>query len=158
MLHRVYFYKLRDHADELFLKPAGIRIQSTITTYLCSLYQRLASVSAINRAHNKQKLPAGCAYNYTVKYAAFKLSIKHHRKVYRDDIVNAAALLDPSVFRKYGLYSHNRSEAMTFMVCLIKGCIVQEEHIEIELSETEESEEDSSHAKQKKSTLKRDYN
>jgi hypothetical protein len=44
------------------------------------------------------------------------------------------------------------------MVRLIKGCIVQEEHIEIELSETEESEDDSLHAKQKKSTLKRDYN
>ena len=47
---------------------------------------------------------------------------------------------------------------MTFMFRLIKGCIVQEEHIEIELSETEESEDDSLHAKQKKSTLNRDYN
>jgi hypothetical protein len=47
---------------------------------------------------------------------------------------------------------------MTFMVRLIKGCIIQEEHIEIDLSETEESEDDSLHAKQKKSTLKRDYN
>jgi hypothetical protein len=47
---------------------------------------------------------------------------------------------------------------MTIMVRLIKGCIVQEEHIEIELSETEESEDNSQHAKQKKSTLKRDYN
>ena len=41
---------------------------------------------------------------------------------------------------------------MTFMVRLIKGCIVQVEHIEIELSEIEESEDDCSHAKQKKYT------
>ena len=47
---------------------------------------------------------------------------------------------------------------MTFMVRLIKGCIVQEEHKEIDLSGTEESEDDSLHAKQKKSTLKHDYN
>ena len=32
---------------------------------------------------------------------------------------------------------------MTFMVRLIKGCIVQEEHIEIELSECKEIEDDS---------------
>ena len=156
-LAQVYFCKLRDHADELILKPEGIRIKSTITTYLCSLYERLASVAAIKKARDAQKLPEGCPYNDHAKYAAFKVSLKHHRKVYRDDIVNAAALLDPSVFQKYGWYSHNRSEAMTFMVRLIKGCIVQEEHIEIELSETEQSEDDSLHAK-KKSTLKRDYN
>jgi len=157
-LAQVYFCKLRDHADELILKPEGIRIKSTITTYLCSLYDRLASVAAIKKALDAQKLPDGCAYNDPAKYAAFKVSIKHHRKVYRDDIVNAAALLDPSVFQKYGSYSHNRSEAMTFMVRLIKGCIVQEEHIEIELSDSEDSEDDDLHAVKKKRTLKRDYN
>jgi hypothetical protein len=46
-LAQVYFCKLRDHADELILKSEGIRIKSTITTYLCSLYERLAYVAAI---------------------------------------------------------------------------------------------------------------
>ena len=157
-LAQVYFCKLRDHANELLLKPEGIRIQSTITTYVCSLYERLASISAIKRALDKLKLPDGCAYNDPVKYAAFKESKKHHRRVYRDDIVNAAALLDPSVFQKYGSYGHNRIEAMTFMVRLIKGCLVQEEHMDIELTDYDESEDDSQQNTLKKKTLRRAYN
>jgi hypothetical protein len=145
-------------AQVLTSKPEGIRIQSTITTYLCSLYERLASIAAIKRALDYQKLPDGCAYNDPVKYAAFKESKKHHRRVYRDDVVNAAALLDLSVFQKYGSYGHNRIEAMTFMVRLIKGCIVQEDHMDIEMSESDESEEDSQQITHKKRTLKRAYN
>jgi len=41
---------------------------------------------------SEAQLPDGCAYNDSAKYSAFKESNKHHRKVYRDDIVNAAAV------------------------------------------------------------------
>jgi hypothetical protein len=155
-LAQVYFCKLRDHAEELSLKPEGIRIASTINTYLCSLYERLASVATIIKARRANKLPEGCAYNDAVKFTTFEASNKHHRKVYRDDIVNAASLVDPSVFQKYGAYGHNRAEAMTFMVRLIKGCIVQE-HLHIDMSDSEESEDDTA-GTQKKRTLKREYN
>ena len=158
-LHQVYFWKLRNHAEALLKTPEGIRIDSTINTYLSSIYERLASVSTITKARDASMLPDLCDLRDNKLFEKFKSSKKYPRKVYRDDIVNAAAYLDPAVYPSYGIFGHNRKDSLTFMVRLVKGSIVRhDDAIQLVMtSEDDEEEDTSTQQKKKQKALRKEY-
>ena len=89
----------------------------------------------------------------------WKESKRYPRKIYRDDMGNAAAFLNPAVRNvSFALWGHSTQDAATFIVRLVKGCIVLNDNAG---AMAEESDEDDAEAaeptRQQKTALTKEF-
>ena len=122
----VYVMTILEHVEKMKRTAEGQRIPTIIDQYVCSLFYRISSISLIELALQKGKIPDSSPLKNKTFFDKWKTTNQYVRRVYRDDIVNAAAYLDPAVFPIYAKSGHKTDDALTFYVRLLKGCIVKQ--------------------------------
>jgi hypothetical protein len=122
-----FFFTLLEHIDSFASTTEGKRILPVIEAFKCSLFGRTASVSVLQSGLKAKLVPSSSPFYNADFFKKWKESNQYIRRVYRDDIVNAAAYLDPAVHRWYDVCGHNLLHAKTFFVRLLKGCIVSDD-------------------------------
>jgi len=123
-LPSAYVKTILDHVEKFKGTAEGQRIPTVVDQYVCSLFNRISSISLVELALKAGKLPDSSQFKNKEFFTRWKTTNQYIRRVYRDDIVNAAAYLDPAVFPIYDSCGHNLDHALTFYVRLLKGCIV----------------------------------
>ena len=163
-LAQVYYVTLSDHADKFSKTVPGMKIKPVVDAYQCSLLQRHAAVSTINKAIAAEALPPGSKFLDEEYVRKWKLSKRFPRQIYRDDMGNAAAYLDPAVRNSnFALWGHSTHDAFTFIVRLIKGCIELEGDADAMAEEESDEDEDELDAgaaeptRQQKAALTKEY-
>ena len=123
-LPSAYVKTILDHVEKFKVTAEGQRIPTIVDQYVCSLFNRISSISLVELALKAGKLPDSSQFKNKDFFTRWKTTNQYIRRVYRDDIVNAAAYLDPAVFPIYDSCGHNVDHALTFYVRLLKGCLV----------------------------------
>ena len=156
-IEQVYYFELVAGAEAFAKTVSGMKITAVVDAYLCSLLARHASVSTINKAIAAKKLPRGSKFNEPEFVEKWKRSKGFYRAVYRDDAGNAAAFLDPAVRngKWWLLCGHSTSDAATFIVRLLKGCVVLEPAGGN--SSDNDDDEDEGLSKHEKTKLRKEY-
>lgn len=158
-LSQVYYVTLTEHADKFSTTVPGMKIKPIIDAYQCSLLKRHAAVSTILKAITAKELPPGSEFANEEFVHKWKQSKRYSRQIYRDDIGNAAAFLDPAVRNgSFAFWGHSTQDAATFIVRLVKGCIVLNDNAG---AMAEESDEDDAEAaeptRQQKTALTKEF-
>jgi hypothetical protein len=159
---QAYYVTLSDAAEAFLKTVPGMKIKPVVETYLCSLLRRHASVSTINKAIEAKKLPNGSEFFDEDFTLSWRQSKRYSRLVFRDDMGNAAAFLDPAVRNgKWLIYGHSTADAIAFIARLVLGCIVlddDENEGGMEDSDDEEGAAGGGLSAQAKAGLRKEYN
>jgi len=129
----IFFTTIYDHVKSFANTAEGKSIPTVIDAYKCSLFHRIASVAVLMNGLDEKVVPSSSPYYNAAFKTKWELSNVYKRRVWRDDLVNAAAYLDPLVFKFYDDCGHNLAHATTFYVRLLKGCIVKDDVMEIDV-------------------------
>jgi len=161
-LSQVYYVTLSEHADKFSKTVPGMKIKSIIDAYQCSLLKRHAAVGTILKAITAKELPPGSEFANEEFVRKWKLSKRYPRQIYRDDMCNAAAFLDPAVRNdSFALWGHSTQDAVTFIVRLVKGCIELDTDVDAMAEKCDEdSNEDEAEAeptRQQKAALTKEF-
>jgi hypothetical protein len=140
---QVYYVKLSDHAEAFSKTVPGMKIKAVVSAYQCSLLRRHAAVSTINKAIAANVLPPGSEFADKEYLRKWKSSKRFPRQIYRDDMGNAAAFLDPAVRNgSFALWGHSSNDAITFIVRLLKGCVKVDGAADTMAEESDEDKDD----------------
>ena len=130
----MYVKTILDHVDSMKKTSESLTIPTIIDTYLCSLFHRIASISLLNLALKAKVVPLSSPFYNQTYYTRWETTNQYVRRVYRDDIVNAAVYLDPAIYPMYDICGHDLNHAIAFYVRLLKGCVVHNELPQLELA------------------------